>query len=228
MTHFIDLPLELLPLILSFIPNPRSLTHTCLVNKVFYQFSVPRLYERISIYSWHKHGKERVIQLFICLSENPQVATYVHRLGVCATFFNVSTQTDYMEEIRDFPKSLYTVDGNTLDTTDIIVRALRHCIHLRSCTWTRDGSLNSNILQGLKEHCQELEELEINGHNEGNYGADVLTRFEGLRKVGLIMPGAEVVRNLSPWFGGIGSTLRHLTVICKVSRFLHHYRCSQK
>ncbi|KAF5371581.1 hypothetical protein D9758_003430 [Tetrapyrgos nigripes] len=203
MTEFIDLPVELLPVILSFIPNPRSLTHTCLVNKVFYQFAVPRLYERISIYSWQKHGKERVIQLFICLSENPHVATYVRRL-----------------EIRDFPKSLPTVDGNTLDPTDIIVRALKNCTHLRSCTWTRDGSLNSEILQGLKEHSKELEELEINGHNEGNYGANVLLGFEGLRKVGLIMPGAEVVRNLSPWFGQIGSSLRHLTLICKLSSLI--------
>ncbi|KAK7435499.1 hypothetical protein VKT23_019621 [Stygiomarasmius scandens] len=197
MAQFNDLPLELLPVILSFIPNPRSLTRTCLVNKIFYQFAIPKLYERISMYAWHKHGKERVIQLFIVLAEYPRLAEHVRRL-----------------EIRDFPKSI----SFGTDPTSIVIRALSHCTNLRSCTWTRDGSLNTEILQALSTCCKELEELEINGHSEGNYDPNVLLGFARLKKIGLIMPGGGLIRHtLGNWIGRVGETLRHLSLVCKMS-----------
>jgi hypothetical protein len=68
------------------------------VNKVFHEFGISRLYERASIYSWHKHAKARVsvvwsdsdakysrecqvVSLFDTLAHYPHLAKYVLRLG---------------------------------------------------------------------------------------------------------------------------------------------------
>ncbi|THU86166.1 hypothetical protein K435DRAFT_684186 [Dendrothele bispora CBS 962.96] len=218
MAQFADLPIELLPLILSFIPNPLNHTKTCLVNKIFYQYAGPKLYERISIYSWHKRAKERVILLFVSLAMKryEDVGRWVRRL-----------------EIRDFPKSLSPTISlepsppssssssppESIDITTLITTALSNCPHLRSCTWTRDGSLSTEILLALQTHCKELEELEINGHSGGgNYDARTLVGFKELRKVRLIMPGAGVVMRLREWIGGMTEgRLKHLTLVCKLS-----------
>ena len=55
-----DLPIEVLPEILQFVVKPQHLVSMCLANKTFRTFAVERLYERISIYSWHKEGKTKV------------------------------------------------------------------------------------------------------------------------------------------------------------------------
>ena len=57
--HFNDLPVELLPLVVSHIVRPSSLATLCLVNKTFYTVAVPLLYERVFIYAWHKEGKAK-------------------------------------------------------------------------------------------------------------------------------------------------------------------------
>jgi len=57
---FLDLPLELLPVILSHLQKPYHLSSTCLVSKTFHQFAATKLYERASIYSWQKEGKAKV------------------------------------------------------------------------------------------------------------------------------------------------------------------------
>jgi hypothetical protein len=59
--EFVHLPLELLTQILSHFVKAQHLAHACRVNKAFYEFGIPRLYERASIYSWHKHAKMKVI-----------------------------------------------------------------------------------------------------------------------------------------------------------------------
>ncbi|THU80087.1 hypothetical protein K435DRAFT_512047 [Dendrothele bispora CBS 962.96] len=218
MAQFADLPIELLPLILSFVPNPLNHTKTCLVNKIFYQYAGPKLYERISIYSWHKRAKERVILLFVSLAMKryEDVGRWVRRL-----------------EIRDFPKSLSPTISlepsppssssssppESIDITTLITTALSNCPHLRSCTWTRDGSLSTEILLALQTHCKELEELEINGHSGGgNYDARTLVGFKELRKVRLIMPGVGVAGRLREWIGGMTEgRLKHLTLVCKLS-----------
>ena len=60
MTHFLDLPIELLPAILRHIINPHQLALCCLVNKTFSLFAIPQLYECIYIYAWHRHAKFKV------------------------------------------------------------------------------------------------------------------------------------------------------------------------
>lgn len=58
--EFLDLPLELLSDILSHLVKPQHIASACRVNKLFNQFGIPKLYERASIYSWHKHAKAKV------------------------------------------------------------------------------------------------------------------------------------------------------------------------
>ncbi|KIK68548.1 hypothetical protein GYMLUDRAFT_68403 [Collybiopsis luxurians FD-317 M1] len=194
---FQDLPLDLLPVILHHFTLPRELRTLCLVNKLFHQIANPKLYERISVYSWHKHGKEKIVLLFLTLSRCPHVAQHVRRL-----------------ELRDFPKAFSSDDG--VDILKVVTRGLRNCLNLRSCTWTRDGSLNSDILEALQSS-QELRELEINGHDQGNYNPRLLLNFTNLHKISLIMPSPSVVATLHPWVQLTGSSLRSLTIICKSS-----------
>jgi hypothetical protein len=56
----LDLPFDLLPVILAHLEHPRLWYTASLVNKSFYGFTVACLYRQISVYSWHKHGKTKV------------------------------------------------------------------------------------------------------------------------------------------------------------------------
>ncbi|RDB17281.1 hypothetical protein Hypma_001720 [Hypsizygus marmoreus] len=196
MVQFLDLPIELLPLILSNLPKPHHLASACLVNKAFHIFAVPNLYERASIYAWHRDGKRKVIQLFNTLAECPHLAKYVRRL-----------------DIRDFPKA-FTLTG--FGSLDMVLTGLRNCVNLRACTWTRDGSLNSGILTALQASGM-LRELEINGRSEDNYDPDLLHGFTHLTRISIIMPSGPVVDRLRIWMALTGNTLQNLTLICKVT-----------
>ncbi|KAF7299495.1 F-box domain-containing protein [Mycena indigotica] len=121
----------------------------------------------------------------------------------------------YSLEIRDFPKSFV---GNE-DIESVVVHALRNCINLESCTWTRDGSLTSDILQVLSEG-GTLRELEINGRSDSRYDPRILTSFTILARISLIMPSRDVVALLPTWIAQTTSTLRSLTLICKMSIFI--------
>lgn len=97
----------------------------------------------------------------------------------------------------------------------MVTIGLKNCINLHACTWTRDGSLNSEILEALQSP-QGLRELEINGRNESHYDPQLLLRFTALRKISLIMPSSSVVSLMRPWLQITGNSLRSLTIICKV------------
>jgi len=114
-------------------------------------------------------------------------------------------------EIRDFPKghSSYSY------LLAVCVKGIKNCINLKSCTWTRDGSLHTDILESLCSDCPQLEELEING-NSGGYDPAVLLRFHKLKKISLIMPSAPVLDTLPAWLSATRTTLRSLTIVCKV------------
>ncbi|KAF5389672.1 hypothetical protein D9757_004129 [Collybiopsis confluens] len=210
-----DLPLDLFPVIVHHVPH-RELRSLCLANKWLYQFANPKLYERISVYAWHKHSKEKarklsislrsesasssalqIILLFLTLSQHPHLAEHVQKL-----------------ELRDFPKAISSDDG--VDIPVIVIKALKHCVNLQTCIWTRDGSLNSGILEALQSS-RQLQELEVNGHDQGNYDPNFLLNFTRLRRIQLIMPSASVISTLYPWLQLTGNSLRSLTIICKSS-----------
>ncbi|OCH90186.1 hypothetical protein OBBRIDRAFT_777389 [Obba rivulosa] len=197
MAQFLDLPIELLPLILQHIVRPSHFAALCLVSKSFYDFAVSRLYERIYIYAWHREGKTKVLKLFQTLASCYRLALHVRQLV-----------------IRDFPKEQW---GSAHEKVlDHCLRGLRNCVYLRSCTWTRDGSLTSEILEALVESPQ-LAALEINGRDGWDYDHRILTRFTHLQRLSIIMPSSRVVGILPAWFTVTGATLRHLTLICKTS-----------
>lgn len=98
MASFVDLPIDLLPIILRHIVRPNHLAANRLVNRSFDAFAAPRLFEEILIFAWHKDAKSRVndflfleynqrihcmqiIQLFRTLADCPQLAKWVKRLG---------------------------------------------------------------------------------------------------------------------------------------------------
>ncbi|KAJ3494635.1 hypothetical protein NLJ89_g10769 [Agrocybe chaxingu] len=123
---------------------------------------------------------------------------------------------DERSEIRDFPKAVTLLDSDLLQH---VLRGIRNCIGLTSCIWTRDGSLNSEILEAF-HHCPDLRELEFNGHNDGNYDPKLLLGITSLRRISIIMPSAMVLSQLEPWFSKMSDRLRNLTLICKSSRIV--------
>lgn len=118
-------------------------------------------------------------------------------------------------DIRDFPKSTLVTDTGSKVMSDV-EQGIRNCINLRSCHWTRQGSLTNEIIQALQT-CQVLTELEINGSLDWDVNAAALLKFDSLRRISLIMPTAAVVDLLNPWFERTGEHPRSLTMICKVS-----------
>ncbi|KIK96882.1 hypothetical protein PAXRUDRAFT_137464 [Paxillus rubicundulus Ve08.2h10] len=196
MSQFLELPLELLPVILDSVVKPQHISTLCLVNKSFKDFATPLLYRRVFIFAWHKEAKSKVAFLFRTLSGCPQLARHVQKL-----------------EIRDFPKALSA--AGHLDLLQLCIKGIRNCVNLRSCTWTRDGSLHSAVLKSLRD-CPQLQELEING-NSNQYDPILLTQFLNLSKISLIMPSARVLDIFPSWISIAGATLRSLTIICKES-----------
>ncbi|KAI0311408.1 hypothetical protein OF83DRAFT_1151190 [Amylostereum chailletii] len=196
---FTDLPIELLPLIIQHVvPKSSYLANLCLVNRIFHTFTIGSLYERIVIYPWHKQAKAKIVDLFRTLAENPHLAQQVSRL-----------------EIRDFPRVLSSYEAYE-DLERSCIRGIANSTNLRSCTWTRDGTLNTDILKALQT-CPNLAELELNGNHQGNYDPRTLASFSHLEKITLIMPSSPVLNILPQWIAATGPRLRTLTLICKAT-----------
>lgn len=232
MAHFLELPLELLPVIFDFVLSPQHISALCLVNETFNRFATPLLYRRVFIVAWYKEAKAKVglglrltcmccsialstqiILLFRTLSKCPHLARYVEKLGELLLIC-LATPIPHggLVEIRDFPKALSAERHSEL--LQMCTRGIRNCVNLRSCTWTRDGSLHSCILESLGG-CPQLHELEING-NDSEYNPTLLPRFSRLSKISLIMPSAHVLDIFPTWISITGETLRSLTITCKV------------
>ncbi|KAI8989017.1 hypothetical protein BD414DRAFT_485715 [Trametes punicea] len=194
---FQDLPVELLPLIIQHVVRPSHLATLCLVNKAFYAFAVPLLYERVFIYAWHRESKVKVHKLFRTLSEYPHLAKLVQQLV-----------------IRDFPKALQSEEQDMI--LELCLNGIRNCTNLRACTWTRHGSLTSRVLETLVQ-CPKLSDLEVNGQHNNYYDPRILPRFTRLRKLSLIMPSGPVIDALPSWTQNTQETLQHLSLICKSS-----------
>ena len=123
-------------------------------------------------------------------------------------------------EIRDFPKR-YGVGFPDEQSINILTRGLESCVHLQACTWTRDGSLTSEILTCLAK-CPELTDVAINGGYSPHYEPADLVQLFRLRKISLIMPCIFVVRILPHWLEAIERSLTSLSLICKARFFCPH------
>lgn len=83
---FVDIPLELLPIIFDSVVRAQHLAFLCLVNKSFHEFAIPRLYKRVYIYAWHTKAKAKVntiLAMFIT------VAHIQNRSFCCSKHFRV-------------------------------------------------------------------------------------------------------------------------------------------
>ncbi|KAF9783113.1 hypothetical protein BJ322DRAFT_1068900, partial [Thelephora terrestris] len=159
-TTFNDLPpLELLPGIIQNVAQPEALSLFCLANKIFCKFTQPVLYHTMTVSP--RHHKEKIVKNFRTLSSSSGLAKHVRK-----------------SEIRYFPKGRSR--GSCL-------RGLENSVNLRSCTWTRDGSLSSSTLLARLKH-SSLQELEIHGHHDGNYDHTILPRFASARRIKLTTP----------------------------------------
>ena len=138
----------------------------------------------------------------------------IHPIFLCLTMSETKTA------LRDFPKTFLIKER--LEMFDLCLQALRNCINLESCTWTRDGALSTEMLQILSQ-AQRLTELELNGRNEWRYDQTVLCHFKHLTKITLIMPSGPVAGILPQWTAATARTLKNLTLICRVSRGMPCY-----
>jgi len=127
-------------------------------------------------------------------------------------------------EIRDFPKGLGNVNLDEL--FDSCLRGITNVVNLRSCTWTRDGSLASSILFEILKH-RSLRELEINGRHYGNYDPMILPQFTSVRRIKLIMPSPSVVEVLPRWLRSLVNPLQSLSIVCKARPSLGGFTHSQ-
>jgi hypothetical protein len=81
MASFVNLPLDLVPIILQQVLKPSHLASIRLVSRTFDAFAAPCLFQGIFIYPWHKDAKTRVLQLFWTLANCPHLAKWVKKLG---------------------------------------------------------------------------------------------------------------------------------------------------
>jgi len=124
-------------------------------------------------------------------------------------------------EIRDFPKGLY--DDQLDSLIDSCLRGIANTINLRSCAWTRDGSLSSSILLAILKH-RQLQELEINGHRHRNCDHTILPQFTSVRRIKLVMPSPPVLEVLPAWLKSLKNPLQSLSIVCKVCTTLGIHR----
>jgi hypothetical protein len=161
----------------------------------------------------------QVVKLFRTLAVCPNLACHVHQLGLPLTHYKISSLTRVRLEIRDFPKRYYGVGFPDEQSINTFTNGLENCVHLRACTWTRDGSLTSEVLTSLAR-CPELTDITINGRYSPHYKPMDLVQLLRPRKISLIMPSIVIVVRILPhWLRAIGQSLTSLSLICKACIF---------
>ncbi|KAJ1301100.1 hypothetical protein OPQ81_003516 [Rhizoctonia solani] len=169
---FFILP-ELLYEVFKHVERRAHLAQCCLVSKTCCSYARVCLYEWIQVYTWHPGSKQRVWMILETLANAPHLAFHVKTL-----------------ELRDFPTHLSFDERHRIIT--LATRAISNCLNLRSCSWTRDGTLSTRMLQELAG-LKSLKELELNAKPE-------------------ILPA---------WSAGNKDTLESLVVICKSTPYLN-------
>jgi len=120
-------------------------------------------------------------------------------------------------ELREFPR-WEAGSEKQMWFSDITTKALQQCVNLQTCIFTRDGALNSDVIRALQTGCaNSLQELEINGRTSPYFDARLLLGFSKLQRISIIMPDAPLLSMLLEWVQISGHSLKHLSLICKVS-----------
>ncbi|KAI0305113.1 hypothetical protein B0F90DRAFT_1701398 [Multifurca ochricompacta] len=134
---------------------------------------------------------------------------------LASSIANSTYPLEALKEIRDFPKAHISAQSYG-QLMDWCIRGLENCVRLKSCTWTSDGSLTSEILKSLRE-CPELTDIAINGGDSWQYEPKDLIQLLHLRTISLVMPSMSVLEILPRWLQITGQSLTSLTLICKAS-----------
>ncbi|QRV84884.1 hypothetical protein RhiJN_12900 [Ceratobasidium sp. AG-Ba] len=154
------------------------------------------------------------------LAQSSRLAFHVKVIGEPYKWHILCFIDQTRKDFRDYPTHL-TVDEK-LQLIALASRAINNCVNLLSCSWTRDGSLNTKIIESLA-NLEKLRALEINGR-PGPWTAWVpedLLRFRQLQSLTLIMPVQTVVEVLPEWAAQNSETLESLVVICKSTTALN-------
>ncbi|KIM36753.1 hypothetical protein M413DRAFT_448889 [Hebeloma cylindrosporum] len=192
MAPFQDLPLDILPPIISQLTDRKDWHACALVSKVFNRVATPLLYRTLDS---RIISKTLVHHPSTTLLQKPKLANYVR----------------HVTETGAIHRNLLVRYPNITEDT---LAALALCTNLRSMTWIDDTSSSSTgaILLAFLDVIRKLplRELTIRTHSDlGETVWSQLVTLTGLRKVSIwCMEGPP--RVLQGWSEPLGSTLTHL------------------
>ncbi|GAA5829531.1 hypothetical protein JCM11251_000193 [Rhodosporidiobolus azoricus] len=174
-----DLPVELLPQLLSPLVARKDLYHASLVSREWREVAQRLLYRHIRLFG---RDLSIVLTLFHTLADNLRLASLVRRL-----------------EVRVFPISLFVTEREYNE--ELAIRVLRNLTNCESLTWTRKGSLTDRVFEAINT-LPKLGDFELNAHTNlspGSWDADHLLNLPPLRSISFILPDRNIA-NVLPAF----------------------------
>ena len=94
MVEFNDLPIEIIPVITRQLLRPHHLATASLVNRSFYTYTIPLLYERASIFAWHRESKVKASRLVAYCTTGHANYRFLRRLNSSGHLQLVLTSPD--------------------------------------------------------------------------------------------------------------------------------------
>ncbi|EIW70127.1 hypothetical protein TREMEDRAFT_68502 [Tremella mesenterica DSM 1558] len=152
---------ELIPCILDGFEHPREWTVLARINRTVGELARKSLYEHVWVRPWEADPHTKLVKLFETFHHNPELCTLVKKL-----------------DVRFFPLGLRNEQRHDLD--EKVRMALSRMINLEYLTWTRDKSLNPELLQTIVL-LPQLRSLEISGHSWRYYDPSLI----GLEELGV-------------------------------------------
>lgn len=198
----IQLPLEILPLILQFLQwRSRDLHACCLVSKTWNNYATPRLYSRLFL-----RDQKRLIKALSTLQQYPHLAKLLRIL-----------------EIRVFPFGLLAEDLERVEAS--LLDTLLQATNLVELYWTRTGSLTDRVLPYLPA-LPSLQTLELTGssrfYTPSNVSEHLISKEKApsLKYFSLLLPDRNVCEKLPNWANQLGSKLESLSILCQHSALI--------
>ncbi|GAA6001163.1 hypothetical protein JCM10207_007439 [Rhodosporidiobolus poonsookiae] len=208
---FADLPIELLPQLLSPLVRRQDLVSCSLVSQEWRNVGQALLYRHVRLF-----GRDLAVavSLFHTLADNPHIAKLVHKL-----------------EIRVFPLSLILKER--LATEELAIRMLANCKNVEELVWTRKGALTDRVFEAITA-LPRLRHFELNAHTNlspGSWDADHLLNLPPLRSLSLILPDRNIANILPPFLAKQTELaaqseqdllLEELSVLCRESTVINN------
>ncbi|RXK41989.1 hypothetical protein M231_00710 [Tremella mesenterica] len=192
---------ELIPCILDGFEHPREWTVLARINRTVGELARKSLYEHVWVRPWEADPHTKLVKLFETFHHNPELCTLVKKL-----------------DVRFFPLGLRNEQRHDLD--EKVRMALSRMINLEYLTWTRDKSLNPELLQTIVT-LPQLRSLEISGHSWRYYDPSLIGSMSKLEDLRIMMPDSnfrdslhEIIKSLSERPGG---GLKGLGIIHRMS-----------